>query len=226
MKDLIGISLMLLPIILFMTGLLVFFKRKEKLSVNIFKLEKVNFFIILILRWYIGYYMIDYGASKLLGEQFGGINENILKKPLIDVDKFYLTWYLFSLSPAINFFIGFLQIVGGVLLVINRTVIFGLIILVPIIIGILIVDLSCSFNMFGFALIIRVLMMLISCFVILYNYKSIIMAALKKILVYSNDLPNINWHIYLFLPLIGLLTDLVLAAFTYPLRYLLEYILR
>lgn len=225
MKDILGISIMLLPFLLFMLGItIILFKRikyKEKIIYNKFDF----YFVILVLRWYLAYYMIDYGISKLLGDQFGGVNESILNKPLKNIDKFYIAWYFFSLTPIFNIFVGLLQILGGILILINRTIIIGVIILIPIITGILIVDISFTNNMFGIALIIRIFMMLFSCFIILYYYKLKIFEIIK-ILLTIGKFPNIKWYFYLLMPLIGLFTDFIIATFTLPIRYLMEFLIQ
>ncbi|MDP1817979.1 MAG: hypothetical protein Q8K92_26235 [Leadbetterella sp.] len=52
--------------------------------------EQIFDFAILALRWYLAYYMVDYGLGKLLGGQFGHRSVEILNTPLKDVDKFNL----------------------------------------------------------------------------------------------------------------------------------------
>src|SRR5690606_15921133 len=63
--------------------------------------EQIIDFIVLVLRWYLGYYMLKYGLSKLIDGQFVR-SEEILNTPLKDIDKFNLAWYLDRKSTRLN----------------------------------------------------------------------------------------------------------------------------
>ena len=76
--------------------------------------------------------MISYGWGKINGEQFGIFNQEVLNSPLKEVDKFNLAWYLFSLDKTFNVIVGITQIIGGVLIIINRTTLIGALILLPV----------------------------------------------------------------------------------------------
>ncbi|HNS13211.1 MAG TPA: DoxX family membrane protein, partial [Bacteroidia bacterium] len=138
-------------------------------------------FTILVLRWYLAVYMFTYGWGKLTGWQFGISNMELLEKPLKEVDRFYLAWYLFSLSKSFNIVVGLLQIIGSILVVINRTVILGVFFLIPILFQILLIDISFTTNYFGAALPLRLTMMLVSSFVILWYYFDPIKSAMKTL---------------------------------------------
>jgi uncharacterized membrane protein YphA (DoxX/SURF4 family) len=55
-------------------------------------------FAVLALRWYLAFYMFEYGWAKLTGNQFGTFNAAIAGKPMKQVGKFYVAWYLFGLD--------------------------------------------------------------------------------------------------------------------------------
>ena len=97
-------------------------------------------FAVLALRWYLAYYMIDYGIGKIVGEQFGAYDPAMPDKPLREVGRFKLAWYLFGLSPTFSTVVGVFQILGGVLIIINRTALIGAFILLPILINIFLID--------------------------------------------------------------------------------------
>ena len=86
--------------------------RKAKL-----KKEKILDFGILALRWYLVFYMINYGWSKLTLSQFGVHDTSILEQPIEDIDSFYLAWHLFERSIFFNIATGILEIIGGILLI-------------------------------------------------------------------------------------------------------------
>src|SRR4051812_22641839 len=123
--------------------------------------QQIIDFIVLALRFYLAFFMINYGWGKMTGGQFHIWDPTILEKPVKDVDKFYLAWHLFSLSPVFNIVVGLTQVIGGLLLMFNRTVLVGALILIPVLIQILLVDIAFTTNMFGSALPLRLTIMLL-----------------------------------------------------------------
>ncbi|MGE0637368.1 MAG: hypothetical protein AB7P01_13070 [Bacteroidia bacterium] len=186
--------------------------------------EQVFDFAILTLRWYLAYYMADYGFSKLTGDQFGHRSVEILNTPLKDVDKFNLAWHLFSLDRTFDIVVGLTQIIGAVLIVINRTVLIGALMLLPILGQIFLVDLAFTTNMFGPALPIRLSCMILSDLLILYYYKD------RMILVWGNLTKGTTtkfkykWWLFIFLPFIGLLMDFVFGILTIPIKLLISWL--
>ncbi len=117
-------------------------------------------FVVLVLRWYLAYYMFTYGWSKITTGQFH-VKPEILEQPLKEVDRFYLSWYLFSLSKTFNVVVGFSQVVGAVLIAYNRTAIIGGIFLLPVLIHILLIDVAFTTAMFGYSLVLRLSLMIL-----------------------------------------------------------------
>lgn len=54
------------------------------------KKDEIIDFGILALRWYLVFYMINYGWSKLTLGQFGVYDPSILEQPIKDIDSFYV----------------------------------------------------------------------------------------------------------------------------------------
>lgn len=182
--------------------------------------QLIDFFV-LVLRWYLAFYMFTYGWSKLFEGQFH-VKPEILAQPLKDVNRFYLAWYLFSLSKVFNVAVGSMQIIGALLIVINRTAIIGTLFLLPILVHILLIDVAFTMPMFGFALVIRLSMMLLSACFILWYYRERLIAT-WKILTGGNPLTlNYPWWTYLFLPVIGFAMDFVFGGITIPVKILLN----
>ncbi len=185
--------------------------------------DQVYDLFILILRWYLAFYMIDYGWGKINGEQFGIFNQEVLNSPLKDVDKFNLAWYLFSLDKTFNIIVGITQIIGGVLIIINRTTLIGALILLPVLAQIFLIDLAFTTEMFGHSLTIRLSCMIFSDILILLYYKE------KMILVWKNLTNNIStkfnykWWVFLVLPILGFITDFIFGILSYPLKLLIEW---
>jgi hypothetical protein len=163
--------------------------------------------------------MFDYGWTKMTGHQFGHRSVEILNTPLKDVDKFNLAWHLFSLDKTFDIVIGITQIIGAVLIVINRTVLVGALMLLPILGQIFLVDLAFTF---GAALPIRLSCMILSDLLILFYYKD------RMILVWNNLTKGTTtkfkykWWVFILLPLLGLMTDFGFALLTYPFQLLIN----
>jgi len=102
--------------------------------------EKYWDYFILIARILLAYTFISYGYGKLTGTQFG-VSPEVLNTPLKDVSLLKIAWHLFSHQPF-KAFIGISQIICGVLLIINRTVILGAFLFLPIVVVILVIDLT------------------------------------------------------------------------------------
>lgn len=67
--------------------------------------------------------MLSYGWGKLADEQFG-ISVKEMATPVKDLGIFKLSWYLFDQEPFKSF-IGISQIIAGLLILYNRTLILG-----------------------------------------------------------------------------------------------------
>ena len=168
--------------------------------------------------------MAEYGFSKLTGDQFGHRSVEILNMPLKDVDKFHLAWHLFSLDKTFDIFVGLSQIIGAVLIAINRTALVGALMLLPILGQIFLIDIAFTTSMFGAALPIRLSCMILSDLLILFYYKD------KMILVWNNLTKGTTtkfkykWWVFILLPFIGLATDLVFGVLTYPFKLLIIWL--
>jgi uncharacterized membrane protein YphA (DoxX/SURF4 family) len=215
------------PFVLFILGLFCYFfdKNRNKLNFSKFDKKTVMSYFVLFSRWYLGYYMIDYGCGKLTGEQFNVSDTKILQTPLKDVNEFYIAWFLFGKSYLFNYFVGLFQLIGGILIIFNRTVLLGAILLLPIISTILLIDIAFTTSIHGYSLVFRLAMMLIVDLLIILYYKTNLLIIIKKLTKGIDRYNNLRWYNYLMLPLIGLSLDLFFALFTYPIRALFEYFL-
>ncbi|AQS94008.1 hypothetical protein BXQ17_08000 [Polaribacter sp. BM10] len=187
------------------------------------KKEKIIDFGILALRWYLIFYMISYGWSKLTLSQFGVHDSSILEKPIKDIDSFYVAWHLYGRSTFFNISTGILEIIGGILIIFNRTLIIGTLLVLSILVQILIIDIAFTTGVLGLALPIRIGGMILSNLLILYYYKE------KIIIMWQNLTKGITtkfkykWWIYLILPIIGFLMDFVIVILTLPIKMLLNW---
>lgn len=183
------------------------------------------YFLILSFRWYLIFYMLSYGYHKLTLSQFYVSPEN-LTKPITETNPFYAAWYVFGSSVFYNISAGLIECIGAILLLFNRTVLMGTFVVLATLLNILIIDISFTTGMFGCALVVRIIGMILSCLIILYYYK-------EKLIVIWNILKGstatkfkLRWYILITLPLVGFLMDFIIGLILTPLKYLLNYFLR
>ncbi|WP_290698710.1 DoxX family membrane protein [Lacinutrix sp.] len=188
------------------------------------KKEKIIDFGILALRWYLVFYMINYGWGKLTLSQFGVYNPSILEQPIKDIDSFYVAWHLFGRSTFFNVATGILEIIGGILLILNRTVLIGALIVLSILAQILIIDIAFTTSVQGFALPIRIGGMILTDLLILYYYKDKIIIAWKILTNGITTKFKYKWWIFLILPIVGFLMDFIFVILTMPIKLLLNWI--
>lgn len=186
--------------------------------------EKTIDFIVLSLRWYLIYFMIDYGWGKLTLSQFNVHDDSILEMPLKDVDSFYVAWHLFGESRFFNYVTGLAEIIGGILLIFNRTVLLGALLVLTILGQILIIDISYTTSQYGSGLPVRVSGMIMSALIILYYYKDRLIKVFRNLTEGTTTKFKYKWWIYLCLPIIGFLLDFAIGILLMPIRLGLDKI--
>jgi hypothetical protein len=94
-------------------------------------------------RWYVFWFLNVYGLGKMLGGQFyrrGRLPEDVAKTLLGDANAFDLAWTFMGYSLAYILFIGLAEVVGAWLLLWERTKLFGVAILLPVMVNIVVFD--------------------------------------------------------------------------------------
>lgn len=186
--------------------------------------EKIIDFGVLALRWYLVIYMINYGWAKITLNQFGVHDDLILDQPLKDIESFYVAWHLFGRSAFFSISTGILEIIGGILLIFNRTVLIGALLTLTVLGQILIIDIAFTTSVHGFSLPLRIAGMILSDLLILYYYKDKIVQAWNNLINGVSTRFKYKWWVYLILPVIGLLMDLVFAVITWPIKIFLNWL--
>jgi len=167
--------------------------------------------------------MLDYGWGKLTMSQFSVHDPSILEQPLKNVNTFYVAWYLYGQSYFFNIVTGILEIIAAILLLFNRTVLIGALMVLAVLGNIFIIDVSFTTSVFGYALPIRILGMMISALLILFYYKKRIISAFKMLTDGITTKFKYQWWIFLILPIVGFLMDFVWAIVLMPIRGLLDH---
>jgi uncharacterized membrane protein YphA (DoxX/SURF4 family) len=189
------------------------------------KKDKVIDFGVLALRWYLVFYMISYGWSKLTLSQFGIHDASILEEPIKDLDSFYVAWHLYGRSTFFNITTGLLEVIGGVLLIFNRTTLLGAVLILSMLGQILIIDIAFTTGMHGVALPLRISGMILADVLILYYYKDKILAVWRTLTKGVTTKFNYKWWVFLILPIVGFLMDFVFGILTLPIKFFLNWIL-
>jgi uncharacterized membrane protein YphA (DoxX/SURF4 family) len=190
---------------------------------KISKAEAIDF-VILVFRWYLAFYMIDYGWSKLYGEQFGLHDPHLAEKPMKDLDNFYVAWYLFGQSKTFNIAVGLSQIIGSILILIPRTKLIGALVLLPILANIFLIDVCFTTGIFGFNLPIRLAGMIFADLAILYHSREEVVAAWRSLTSPKVLGAKYRWWIYPLVLVLGFLSDFIFGLISLPLKLLLQHL--
>ena len=94
-------------------------------------------------RWYVFWFVNVYGVGKIAGGQFyrrGRLPEEVAKTLLGEANGFDLAWTFMGYSFAYILFIGVAEVVGAWLLLWDRTKLFGVAILLPVLVNIIVFD--------------------------------------------------------------------------------------
>jgi uncharacterized membrane protein YphA (DoxX/SURF4 family) len=166
------------------------------------KREKIYDYFILCARVLIAFMFLTYGWSKLVDQQFGLSDEN-LAKPVKELSLFQLSWYLFDHQPF-KAFIGVSQIIAAFLLLYHRTLLLGALLSIPILINILVIDIT-YLKMPGFYW--RLSYYLCLDFLILWHYKDRIITVIKQCYGTTTRFKYPIWA-YLLLPIMIVLLEM------------------
>lgn len=166
------------------------------------KRKKYWDYIILCARMLLGVTFLGYGWAKLSGNQFG-ISPAEMNMTIKELGLFKLSWYLFDQQPF-KCFIGISQIIAALLLLYNRTLIIGALLLIPILVNILVIDMT-YIKMPAFYW--RLSYYLLLDLLILWHYKDRIFAAFKSILEGLNTKYKFSWKAYALIPVIIILLE-------------------
>lgn len=139
--------------------------------------------------------------------------------------RFYVAWHLYGRSTFFNITTGLLEIIGGVLLIFNRTSLLGTVLILSILGQILIIDIAFTTGIHGVALPLRISEMIIADLVILYYYKDNILAVWRALTNGVSTKFKYKWWVFLILPIVGFLMDFVIAILMLPLKLFLNWIL-
>lgn len=166
------------------------------------KRKKYWDYFILCARVLLAYTFLNYGWGKLSGGQFG-ISAAEMNMSIKELGLFKLSWYLFDQQPF-KCFIGVSQIIAALLLLYNRTLMIGALLLIPILANILVIDMT-YIKMPAFYW--RLSYYLLLDFLILWHYREKMIIAFNTIVAGMNTKYKFNWKAYLLIPAIVILLE-------------------
>lgn len=166
-------------------------------------------YFILVSRGYLAFDFIRYGYSKIADGQFG-LNDTELATPIKDLSLFQIMWFMFDHEP-IKTAVGVIQIICGILLLWNRTVILGVFFFIPIAANILLMDITFMNESMARGFTSRFITYFILCALILLHQRERVLGIWKLV---TNGNHNKHKHsilAYVTLPITGLLLGLILT---------------
>ena len=99
-------------------------------------------------RYFCAFMLYTYGISKLLHLQFD-MQSQLAQQPVGSLTGYQLTWFYFGYSRAYAVLLGFMQILGGTLLLFRKTALFGAVAMFPVMANILLINVFILVNDYG-----------------------------------------------------------------------------
>lgn len=90
--------------------------------------QKLLYFLSVLIRFYLGFWMLSYGLMKLFNMQFGDLSEHRLSSTYGQSSPMGLAWTFFAYSSGYKYFMGMAEAIGGLLLLFRRTTALGAVI--------------------------------------------------------------------------------------------------
>lgn len=166
---------------------------------------------------------LSYGFGKVTGGQFEGLTKAELNTPIRDLSLFKVGWYLFDHQPF-KIFVGLSQIIAALMLLHRKTVIIGALMFVPIIVNIIVIDLTIMDSGMAIAFFFRLSSYLLLLFLILMYHKETTLPMLK--LAVSSEkrfkFEKPYWH-YLLIPAVALLIEIPTALLAFAFKSIYFY---
>lgn len=133
------VSMYILVLLLFILAIILslFLLRIKKWDIN---WERVFGFLYCLLFYYLALQLLKYGVDKIFKNQFYLPEPNILYTPLGRVDKDLLYWSSMGTSHFYNVFLGSLEVLAAVFILIKRTRLFGLLMSLAILLNVVAVN--------------------------------------------------------------------------------------
>lgn len=108
-------------------------------------IARANHLLQVAIRWLAAFNIASFGWKKLLGLQFI-VPLHIAQQPMNQQSGEWLTWFYFGYSPAFGVLLAVIQLVGAGLLLFNRTLLLGAIILAALLVNITLINICYHLN--------------------------------------------------------------------------------
>lgn len=129
-------------------------------------------FLLVILRYYLGFMMLSYGISKIFVNQFPGLSLFDLVKPYGASSPMGLMWNFMEFSGSYSIFSGLAEFTGGILLFFRRTSKLGALIIFAVMLNVFMLNMSYDIpvKLFSFHLMFMAVFILVPHFRNLLNF--------------------------------------------------------
>lgn len=102
--------------------------------------NKQFFFIKSLFRYYLGFYLLTYGLTKIIQTQFVLFPFAAWQLPLEKVSGSDLTWAFLGRAPWFQVLLGFLEFIPAILILFRRTALLGAILLLPMTLNVFLIN--------------------------------------------------------------------------------------
>lgn len=177
--------------------------------------EKIYGFLYCGIRYFLAFNLASFGWKKFYGLQFV-VPTEISNMPMNQQSGEWLTWFYFGYSHTFGIIIALIQIIGGYLLLFRRTILFGSVILFSLLLNLTLINFF--YNMNAGALMQSVLLTIGILFLILLDYKKLIVFFLKA----KSNLPSLSYNNSFFKNLIRVSAIVLSLLFTIYLKNLMK----
>lgn len=164
-------------------------------------------YLVLSARFLIGWTLMDYGFSKLTAGQFG-ITPVEMGTAVKDISLFRLSWYVFDHEPF-KAFIGISQLIAGGLMIYNKTALLGVLLSIPILVNILVIDMTIMPLALRSGFIHRLSFYLLLEGLVLWHYRDRMLIVWKQLSSGISTRYRFPFWAYLLLPLSAILLEIL-----------------
>ena len=83
--------------------------------------QRLLYWFTVVVRYYLAFMLINYGSIKVFKAQFAAPNVYRLSETYGQSSPMGLAWTFLGFSKGFNYFMGFAEVIGGLLLLIRKT---------------------------------------------------------------------------------------------------------
>lgn len=169
--------------------------------------EKINSWLITILRYWIAFLLIDFGFQKIFETNFA-YSFHISDSLVNTLTGSELTWNYFGYSYGLSVILALFQIIGSIFLLFRRTTLLGVTLLLPVVFNIVLINI---FYQIGIITLLTSVLITLGLIFLIYQQKVDIIAFFNQ---YQSTLPSIGNNAFrLFARLFCIVIPLIFVVY-------------